>query len=401
MATRRRGGADLDDLKARLGYGSSSADPPAPRDEDSGSEEVDAQEDPSAEVPEAAEPPASEGASALDELEVQARALHSSAPAPAPTAMDEEDYANAVSNVEDDAAFSYDANATDPTLQAPGSKSLTGVMIAAVAALLLGVAMGAVATTANFARTLENQIIADATAASTAVQPRATRIRTLRASIGDLTVDTYSADFDAHLRTAMAEGEIGLPAAALGSISALMAYDERLSSDLVNFVVQSNLLSQLIQRHLALTERDREEIDRLVAGAADTRSYGVAIDLNRSVAAFQAFVSDPDANPYTPMRGERVSFESLDMVVEGEGEQQRELYSVTNAAGEPMPVLIHDLVLLDREQLLPPATGETALQRYTARAANIQQTVDALVATQNDLITQLDERGAAPPMTAL
>jgi hypothetical protein len=66
-----------------------------------------------------------------------------------------------------------------------------------------------------------------------------------------------------------------------------------------------------------------------------------------------------------------------------------------------MPVLIHDLVLLDREQLLPPATGETALQRYTARAANIQQTVDALVATQNDLITQLDERGAAPPMTAL
>lgn len=400
MATRRRGGADLDDLKARLGYGSSSADPPAPRDEDSASEELEAQDDPAAEEP---EEPANAG-SVLDELEAKARALHSSAPAPAAPAaraMDEEDYSNAVSNVESEAGFSYDANATDPTLQAPGGKSLTGVVIAAVAALLLGVAFGAVGTTANYARSLDNQIIADATAARTAVQPRAERIRTLRASVGDLTIETYSADFDAHLRTAMAEGEIGLPAAALSSISALMAYDDRLSGDLVNFVVQSNLLSQLIQRHLALTERDREEIDRLLAGAADPRSYGVAIDLNRSVAQFQAFVADPDANPFTPMRAERVSYESLEMVVQGEGEQQRELYAVTNAAGERMEVLIHDLVLLDREQMLPPASGETALQRYVARAANIQQTVDALVATQSDLITKLEERGAAPPLTAL
>lgn len=401
MATRRRGGADLDDLKARLGYGSSSAEAPDPEAAAAASKPVEPEEAADDAAAEPAETAATEPAAA----EVEAGVPESPTPAPAApraaapsVAAYGEDYADAVSEVER-ATEDFDAHAVDPDLKAPGGNRMVGLIIAAAASLVVGVAFGAVGTTANYARSLDNAVVDDAAAAVSLVQPRAERIRTLHNQIQDLDTSRFNGDFEAHLREAMSDGEIGASAAALGQLNALMGYDEGASRDLVDFVVASNHLSRLVQRHLAMTERDREEIDRLMAGVEDTREFGVAVALESMIARYQAFVEDPDANPFTPIPGERVSFEGLEMVVEGEGDDQREFYDVTNAAGETMRVAVHDLIALERSQLLPPASGETALDRYAGRAATIKEAVSALTVTQAQLLSALEERAAQPKHT--
>lgn len=399
MATRRRGGADLDDLKARLGYGSSSAEAPDPEAAAAAARPVASA---AAEEPET---PANDGEAAADTSAdepamEEASAAADSQPAEPPSADDAagEDYSTAVSDLES-TPMEFDVNAVDAELQAPGGNKMVGLMIAAAASLVVGIAFGAVGSTANFARSLDNAVADDAASAVSLVQPRAERIRTLNAAIQDLDTARFSSDFEAHLRTAMADGELGASATALGQLNALMGYDEGASRDLVDFVVASNHVSRLVQRHLALTERDRAEIDRLMEGAADNREYGVAVALETMIANYQSFVEDPAANPFTPLPGERVSFDSLEMVVEGEGDEQREFYDVTNAAGESMRVAVHDLIALERAQLLPPSTGETALDRYAARAESIKEAVSALTATQAQLLSALEERAAQPRHT--
>lgn len=429
MATRRRGGADLDDLKARLGYGNAptkddgAADPsdgatPSAEGAESG-DSATAGADASVAAtpsPEATEAPvtAPEAADLPSVASPAAPATKAAAPAalaapaaPAaksvPASADMpygEDYANAVSQLESDSPIDFDANAVDPELKAPNN-TMAGVLIAAVIALLVGTAFGAVGSTSNQARKLSNAMTAEADIAAGVVRPKADQLMALNTRVADMDVTTFQADFQTHLSEAYAAGELALSPVQLTSFATLMSFDEATSRDLLSYTVATNHLSSLATTHLALTVRDREEIERLMAGRSDTANYGVAIALERILASYQAFAEDPEANPFQPILAERVSYDTLSLRVEGEGDDQREFYDVRNSAGQAMPVLVHDLVLLERDQLLPPSSGETALDRYTARASQIQEVLSGIVSTQAQLLTRLEELGARPTHAAL
>ena len=159
---------------------------------------------------------------------------------------------------------------------------------------------------------------------------------------------------------------------------------------LVDYSLATNLLGELADRHLRSTERDLEEIIRVQQGEQDARNYAIAFELETQLANFQSFVQTPEAPPFRPIAAERVTYESLELVVEGEGEEQREYYQVTNSAGQPIRVLIHDILLLEAEQLLPPRSGETALDRYRARAAAIKESLLRIADLQASLLTELE-----------
>lgn len=401
MATRRRGGADLDDLKARLGYAGSSSK--ADEAEASADAESSAAETEAAGTVEADDAPAAEPA-ATPEPPAPVADEAPGAPAPAAAASEAmpygEDYANAVSELESAAPVVLDANAVDPELKAPNN-TLTGVLIAAVVALLVGVAFGAVGSTSNQARKIANAMTQEADAAAGVIRPNATKLSDLNGRVADLDVSALQPDFQTFLSEAYAEGDLALSPVQLTGFSTLMSFDEAASRDLLSYAVGTNHLSSLVTTHLALTERDSDELARLMEGRADTANYGVAIELERILASYQSFVEDPEENPFQPILAERVTYAGLDVRVEGDGDNQREFYDVRNSAGEEMPVLVHDLVLLEREQLLPPSTGETALDRYQARAEQIQALLLELTSTQAELLTRLEELGSRPTHAAL
>ena len=403
MATRRRGGADLDDLKARLGYAGSPSkaeEAEAPADAESSAAETE-----DAGTAEAADAPAAAPAATPEPHAPVAEEAPSAPAPPAAAAASEampygEDYANAVSELESAAPVVLDANAVDPELKAPNN-TLTGVLIAAVVALLVGVAFGAVGSTSNQARKIANAMTQEADAAAAVIRPNATKLSELNGRVADLEVSALQPDFQTFLSEAYAAGDLALSPVQLTGFSTLMSFDEAASRDLLSYAVGTNHLSSLVTTHLALTERDSEELARLMEGRADTANYGVAIELERILASYQSFVEDPEANPFQPILAERVTYAGLDVRVEGDGDNQREFYDVRNSAGEEMPVLVHDLVLLEREQLLPPSTGETALDRYQARAEQIQALLLELTSAQAELLTRLEELGSRPTHAAL
>lgn len=370
MATRRRGAASLDDLKARLGY--SEPNEAVPDSEDATEVDAEATEGVESEVPEA-EAPAPEAAAPTGDLF-------------------DEDYSAAVAE-EAASDFTYDPNQVDETIKAPASKTLLATILAAAAALVLGVVIGVIGTTNNTVRSLENATTADAGAVLEAVRPVAAALNTLDGDLSAIPAETrYSPEFEDRLRTTYTGGELpvldpGLVAAA----KTLMVVNDSLGRQLVEYAVATNFLSSTVERHLRTTEVDAEEIAALQAGTEDTTNYGIAIEFETLLNRFQMFIQDAEANPFSPIAAERVTYENLDMIVQGEDDEQREFYAVTTATGDRINVLIHDLVLLPRDQLLPPISSGNALDRYRSRATQIKELAAEVTGMQADLLAQLED----------
>ncbi|MCB9532174.1 MAG: hypothetical protein H6700_10445 [Myxococcales bacterium] len=383
MAT-RRGAANLDDLKARLGYAEPAAGEPSALDATPGAGSEDAADDDAA-------PAAAPTASAPTPAPAPQRAQ----PA-APTPALEEDYSNAVSTA-DVRAFEFDANAVDPTIKAPASGSLVATAIAAATALIIGLVAGIAGVTSNSARKLENAATDEATAMLDRVRPVAAMLTSLDADVASIPADTeFRADFQERLAAAYSGDVRALDAGYITNAATLMIRDESLGRHLVEYSISSQLLAAQVDRHLQACERDADEIQRLQAGLADSSNYGVAVELESQLNRFQAFAGDPDSNPFQPIGGERVTYDTLDMIIEGDGAARREYYQVTNAAGEPMRVLVHDLVLMQREQLLPPVSRENALDRYRARTALIKELLSNVTSQQAELVSDLEQVAQRP-----
>lgn len=389
VATRRRGAANLDDLKAKLGYTE-----PTPSDD------ADASADEATETAEAADSSDAAG-------EAPSQDAVTTAPAPMPAPVDpiapaavaaSEDYSNVVSEVETE-TYEFDANAVDPSIKAPASKTLVATAIAAIVAALVGVAIGGIGVANNTVRQMENASIQDAQVINETIRPIASKLTGLDAQVSGMPADVqYHAAFDEALRAAYGEDRPVLDPGLVSGAKTLIVRNDQIGRQLVEYAVATSFLGSMVDRHLRSTAHDMEEIERLQAGLEDEANYGIAIEMETLLARFQAFVADPEASPFTPISAERVTYDSLEVQVQGEGDAQREFYNVTTATGEEIPVLIHDLVVLPREQLLPPVSNENALDRYKARAAQIKELISQASAMQATLLTQLEEIANKPTL---
>ncbi|MFT6397945.1 MAG: hypothetical protein ACJAYU_002700 [Bradymonadia bacterium] len=379
MATRRRGAASLDDLKARLGYNeptAPSADEPTQQSEVEGEATAVRMPGDGSAVP----PAASAGG----------------APAPAyvPPSDDagifDEDYSQAVAEEE---TFNYDPHQTDKDIKPPASKTFMATLLACAATLILGLVVGVVGTANNTSRALENATTADAGTVLDAVRPVASRLGLLNADLSAMPAEsTYVAGFEDRLRGEYTGQDLPVVDPALiASAKTLMVFNDVLGRQLIEYAVATSYLASTVERHLRSTSADTDEIGSLQAASADATNYGIAIEFETLLGRFQSFIENAEENPFTPIAAERVTYENLVMVIEGEGDEQREFYTVTTATGDTINVLIHDLVLMPTEQLLPPVSSENALDRYLARAGQIKELLTQVTAMQTELQSQLED----------
>lgn len=390
MATRRRGGADLDDLRARLGL---SDDKPAvpPETDDTPSDDAGAD---AAAAPDEGTPVAA--------TESDRAPAPAAAPAPATpvrTAVDDdpflgEDYTQAVSEAES-GSYEYDPHAHDPSIKAPRGGFNVGLIVAVVVCLGLGLALGAGFTAGNAARKLDNAITADAGRMLAEVEPISRELAALSGTLAGIAAETqYNDDFQAQLRAAYGEMPPVLEGGTLATASALMAYDGDLSRQLIAYSMSTQFLAELVETHLRKTERDADEIANEIANVTDERAVGIAFSLADQLGAYNAHVQEEAA--YQPNGGERVFIESLAIQTSGEGDDVVEFYEVEGSSGQEIQVPISDLILVPREQLLPAITNETPVMRYRARAAQIKEVVAQVAEQQEGLVERLREVSARP-----
>ncbi len=377
MATRRRGAASLDDLKARLGYTE-----PTASGADEPTQQTDLDDEATAVTAPAAGTPSPGAAPAAAEAAY--------APPAADAGIFDEDYSDAVA---EEAAFEYDPNQVDADIKPPASRTLLATILACAATLVLGLGVGVIGTTNNTARAFENATTNDAGTVLDAARPVATRLGLLNADLAAIPAETtYSASFDDRLRQDYTGQDLPVVDPALiSSAKTLMVVNDVLGRQLIEYAVATSYLASSVERHLRSTSADTDEIASLQSAAADDTNYGIAIEFETLLGRFQSFIQNPEESPFTPIAAERVTYQSLEMVIEGEGDEQREFYAVTTATGDSINVLIHDLVLLPVEQLLPPVSSENALDRYRARAAQIKELLTQVTTMQTELQSQLED----------
>lgn len=318
------------------------------------------------------------------------------APAPAyvPPSDDagifDEDYSQAVAEEE---TFNYDPHQTDKDIKPPASKTFMATLLACAATLILGLVVGVVGTANNTSRALENATTADAGTVLDAVRPVASRLGLLNADLSAMPAEsTYVAGFEDRLRGEYTGQDLPVVDPALiASAKTLMVFNDVLGRQLIEYAVATSYLASTVERHLRSTSADTDEIGSLQAASADATNYGIAIEFETLLGRFQSFIENAEENPFTPIAAERVTYENLVMVIEGEGDEQREFYTVTTATGDTINVLIHDLVLMPTEQLLPPVSSENALDRYLARAGQIKELLTQVTAMQTELQSQLED----------
>ena len=401
VATRRRGGADLDDLKARLGLNAPESAPAPAADEDGDaptvvtagpnaeSDEADAPSEVVAAAPAAAPPAALAAAPAPPKAPAPAPALADNADAE--PKLDTASFATAVSDAESATFDAIDPNATEDGLKAPGSGAPVALILACIVSLVAGAALGLAAASGNEVRKLVNAQVTSAEQTVAAIQPIADTLRTLNADLAGIIAENgYEADFETTLRAVYGDTRPVVDSAEVTAAGPLLAYDGTTSRLFVSYAISTQFLSELVSTHLRKTERDLAEIQREIAAVEDTRGVGIAFSFDEMVGQFNALFDDPEL-VWQPLGGERVSFESLDVQTEGEGDEARRFYTVESFGGEEIEVPVHDLVVLPRQQLLPEITTETPLLRYRARAAQIKEVLSMVVEQQEDLLTRLGE----------
>lgn len=400
VATRRRGGADLDDLKARLGLNAPDPAPaptPTPDSDDgdgdaptvvtAGPSESDAAPAPAA----PAAPPAAPAAPPAAPAVAPAAPAASFAEPDDEPALDAASFASAVSDAESATFDAIDPNAVEEGLKAPGSGAPVALILACVVSLVVGAGLGLAAASGNEVRKLVNAQTASAEQTAAALQPIADQLRSLNADLAGIMAENgYEADFETTLRATYGDTRPVVDSSELTSAGPLLAYDGTTSRLFVSYAISTQFLSELVATHLRKTERDLSEIQREIAAVEDTRGVGIAFSFDEMVGQFNAMFEDPELE-WQPLGGERVSFETLEVQTEGEGEEVVRFYAVESFAGEQIQVPVHDLVVLPRQQLLPEITTETPLARYRARAAQIKEVLSTVVEQQEDLMTRLGE----------
>lgn len=420
VATRRRGGADLDDLKARLGIQEPSATPGAPDpapssagDDSAADESTFASADDAASAPEAARPaaPAATPAATPAAASGPAPASPSAAPAapprpaapPAPRPADLEDFANAVDS---DIAPTPMASTDDVPLDiSPKAEVPILAVVGAVALLVVGALLGVMAGSGNAGRQINNARMDGARDLLTAIEPVTVQIATLNGQLQGIDADArYNADFETRLRETY-EGnrpEVRATALTTGAAPTVLAVDPNLTRMIVEYVNATQQLAILVDDHLRRTQRDLPEIERELANIQDERAIGVVFPFEQIVEAYNRLFDDPTST-WAPVIGERVFLASMEATrpeapadAAPDAPAPPPAYQAQSATGQDLTIPVTNLVFIPRAQLLPAITAETPISRYRARASAIKNAIETLAQQQSGLADQLRDIANQP-----
>jgi hypothetical protein len=395
VATRRRGGADLDDLKSRLGLADdapSSDGPSSDGPESESRDEVLDGESPadseSAAPGTPSSPPSALAAPAAPRPAPQAAAPRPAAPRPAAPAADEDEGRFAAAQSEEIAEISFDPNAYDPSLKIPGQRTGMVVGVAALVALVLGLGVGGVLALGTDGRRVHNERIADAQRVMSRLDPIARKLLELNGRIQPLPAEaTFSEEFQQVLAAAYSDGAPVFDGTSLVAAGHVLATDPRATGALLTFAIRTAQLRDLVQQHLQLSAADADSIRRELDGTLDSANYAIMYDFLGAVNAYNGTQQDPPV-PFMPQRAERVTYQSLEMG-EMPGAPEIPAVTVTAANGETGPIPAFNVLILPREQLLPALTSETPLSRYRQRAVRIKEVVNDLAVSQQPMLEQI------------
>ena len=340
MAT-RRGSGDLDDLKAKLGVtgGSEAVSAPAPDEESS------APEAPSAPAP----------------------APVASAPAPAPIAR---------------------PTLPEEPIQAPRTATTT-VIIGVAFCVLVGGGFGWALSQVSAGRELLQTRRTSAASVLDAVEKTATPLRTLKTALVTLTVPMgYKPEIQAAITAAYGTQKPVVEPATLTGAQTLLAYDGNLARKLITFAAASSILAELVDAHVAATERDKADLETK-QGAL--RQYGILFDIDGQMGAYAALEKNPAAG-FAPKRATKVTFEQLKEAPAVAGAPPT--YEVTLSNGSKVAIPVYNLLTIDPAELTTEASADSAAKRYAGRLTDIMKRLDALVELQSDLIKELKEVGS-------
>lgn len=402
MATRRRG-ADLSDLKSRLNRLSKDDEEVEGGGEAAG-EAVEGAEPDTPAPPSPEEGQGDEAAPAAPAPAPVVVAATPSAPRPkasAPPAdpLGGEDFADAVSDAERAVPVSNEPDEPLPSVEGDRSR-LLGLLVAVGLAASIALVLGYLTSTVFESRRIVNSQVAEAGVVLANVSTASNALIALHNDLSDMPLERgFTTDFQAALEETFGDQRPVLRATLLGGARTLMAYHEGISRDLLEMTFQTQILGAMVDRHLRLTRRDADEIQRELAGAADTRSHAIVFDFLEQLGNVNSLRSaeDSDEASFTPRAGIAVSYEALSL----QGEDGNFTYRVRFRDGQERDVPVHDLVTLNRDMLLEATTSETALSRWRQRAEEIRQHLEGIVASQQRLRPSLEELANQPRLFTL
>jgi hypothetical protein len=425
VATRRRGGADLDDLKARLGIGeegdggaTEGADD-ASDAADAGAEADDAVAAPSfslnkpadAAASVAAPTPAATPAAAAGAPAAVRPAAPAPAPAPAPrpaaaparAASDEEDFS---ARVTDDSAVVFDPNAFDPSIKAPGVKSLVPFLVIGALCAMGGIVGGLALGLGASERRLANERIDGANNIVEPLRAVSREISELNGQIMAFPVETtYSAEFDAALRAAYGETPPVVGGDVVARAGAMLSTDPVLSRRLIDFSNRTAFMAQFVQSHLNITAAEQAAIDAELAGNAATAQYGFVFDFVDTVNRYNASTGadGAEAVPFEPGGALRVTYETLETTMlpaDAAPADQMPHIAVTAPDGSVNQVPVYNLLRIDAAALQTGPQLSTALQRYVQRSTYIKSEIAEMAGTHaQQLLPEISDLAEQQPVS--
>lgn len=367
MATRRRGGSDLSDLKAKLGIQEAPEPEPQPEAQ-----------------PEAAEAQAAEegGESAGDASHVQ--------PAYQQPAYDE-DYATATSTTEDESIKIADVpDDTDYGAVASSNNKAGGIVFFILAGVVVGIIAALALSAMRGNKAIKTQI-AQAEQFVEEVQPLSQRITVLKNDLEAMTFEGYSAEFQERLLQDFGPSErLGFAPNRLSNYRALLA-SESAAGDIVPFVVNLQALGAQIDRHIELTNRDQREINSIIEGTQDETNYAVVYNVQAVQGAYQEYVDNPEESNFTPTSGLRVALPDTLEIVERNDDF---FYEIAMPDGNTGTFPIYAVISLPREQLIEGMSPDNAMSRYNRRVESIRSAVSEIATQASGVLTTIEDVAA-------
>lgn len=367
VATRRRGGADIDDLKARLGI---------------------KEEEPIEETPVESK----DSAGNTEGGDAPAQASRASGGAAEPAAVRHEDYTSAV---HDDIAPKFEPAESDFDGSAGEiAPSLVGVIIVGVVALLVGLIIGFLTSSVSDKNQIYNAKVREAGTLFEDLRPVSDNLTALKGDLQGMSVDGYTEAFGERLRQLFKlqnENAFSLSPLDLANSSAVLTVDEELTQRLINFAVNSQTLKAQVDEHLAATARDEGDLAKEAAGEDEAVNYAIIFDSTEQGKRWETYNESPTENAYQAIGGLKVTYDSLDVETIGEGDDARYVYTVRLPGGNEQKVPIYEVLPVAREQLVQRSTSETATSRYMGRVSRIRAAVETLATQGKQLAERLEE----------
>lgn len=364
MATRRRGGSDLSDLKAKLGI-QEAPEPEAQPDEQQGAEA-------GGESAGDAAPDAPQGEAAPEAAYQQP--------------VYDEDYATATSTTEDESIKIEDLP-DDHDYSSVGDDRIGSFAIFAIAGVLFGIIAALAITTIRGNKAVKAQI-AQAEEFVERTQPISQRITVLKNDLEAMTFDGYSDEFQERLLQDFgASDRLGMPASRLSNYRALLA-SQSAAGDIIPFIVNLQALGSQVDRHIELTQRDQSEIERIIEGTTDQTNYAVVYNVQAVQGAYAEYVEDPEEASFTPTSGLRVTLPDSLEIVERDDDF---FYEIEMPDGDTGTFPIYAVISLPREQLIEGMSSDNAMSRYQRRVERIRSAISDIATQASEVLTTVEE----------